>query len=241
MNKKKTENKGNNDKLATAKKVVTLFKGETPYFMIGLLFVMFGVYLLLAFSSFLVSGGHDQSLVMHAETGELLRTDNGIQNVMGSSGAQLSQFLVNDCFGLASYIIIVFLIIAGMRLMNAYQFTVWKWFVGCFASIFWLSLTLAFAFQGSFEDSFIYPGGLHGYNVSRWIASQVGSAGLVIILLVTLVFICLFFSRETMNVVRKVVHPSFPLNRRTNLPLLMLFLYKKHHKLKRMFLKTAWT
>ena len=114
MNKKKTENKGNNDKLATAKKVVTLFKGETPYFMIGLLFVMFGVYLLLAFSSFLVSGGHDQSLVMHAETGELLRTDNGIQNVMGSSGAQLSQFLVNDCFGLASYIIIVFLIIAGM-------------------------------------------------------------------------------------------------------------------------------
>lgn len=83
--------------------------------MIGLLFVMFGVYLLLAFSSFLVSGGHDQSLVMHAETGELLRTDNGIQNVMGSSGAQLSQFLVNDCFGLASYIIIVFLIIAGMR------------------------------------------------------------------------------------------------------------------------------
>ena len=216
MNKKKTENKGNNDKIATAKKVVTLFKGETPYFMIGLLFVMFGVYLLLAFSSFLVSGGHDQSLVMHAETGELLRTDNGIQNVMGSSGAQLSQFLVNDCFGLASYIIIIFLIIAGMRLMNAYQFTVWKWFVGCFASIFWLSLTLAFVFQGSFEDSFIYPGGLHGYNVSRWIASQVGSAGLVIILLVTLVFICLFFSRETMNVVRKVVHPSFPLKRKAN-------------------------
>ena len=62
MNKKKTENKGNNDKLATAKKVVTLFKGETPYFMIGLLFVMFGVYLLLAFSSFLVSGGHDEPI-----------------------------------------------------------------------------------------------------------------------------------------------------------------------------------
>lgn len=216
MSKKKTEVKEDNDKIITAQKVVTLFKGETPYFVIGLLFVMFGVYLLLAFSSFLFSGGHDQSMVVHAEAGELLRTDNGIQNVMGSSGAKLAQFLLNDCFGFASYIITVFLIVAGMKLMHAYQFTVWKWFVGCFASLIWLSLALAFTLQGQFENSFIYPGGLHGYNVGRWIASQVGSAGLVIILIVTFIFICLFFNKETMNVVRKMLHPSFPSKKKTD-------------------------
>lgn len=208
--KKKTETQENKDKIINPKKMINALKGETIHFIIGLLCVIFGVYMLLAFSSFFFTGGNDQSILAHPNPGELLETNNGIQNYAGARGAQLSQFLINDCFGISAYFIVVFLIVCGMKLMKAYQFTLWKWFTGCAVLMIWLSITLGFAFGGMFQDSFLYPGGLHGYNTSRWICSQIGAPGLILTLLVSLVLIAIFFTRETMQVVRKAFHPAFP-------------------------------
>ena len=208
--KKKTDNKPNEGKLGIPDKVVTAIKGETIHFIIGLLCVIFGVYMLLAFSSFFFTGGNDQSILSHPDPGELLETGNRIQNYAGARGAQLSQFLINDCFGIPAYFIIVFLVVAGMKLMKAYEFKLWKWFVSCTALMVWFSVTLGFAFGGAFENSFLYPGGLHGYNASQWICSQIGAPGLILVLLVTGILIAIFFTKETIGVVRKAFHPSFP-------------------------------
>lgn len=208
--KKKTDNKPNEGKLGIPDKVVTAIKGETIHFIIGLLCVIFGVYMLLAFSSFFFTGGNDQSILSHPDPGELLETGNRIQNYAGARGAQLSQFLINDCFGIPAYFIIVFLVVAGMKLMKAYEFKLWKWFISCTALMVWFSVTLGFAFGGAFENSFLYPGGLHGYNASQWICSQIGAPGLILVLLVTGILIAIFFTKETIGVVRKAFHPSFP-------------------------------
>lgn len=215
MVKKKTETKTDDKKFITKEKVVTAIKGETVRFIVGLLCVIFGVYLILAFSSFFFTGGNDQSILTHPNPEELLQTDNHIQNYAGARGAQLAQFLINDCFGISAYLIVVFLIIAGMKLMKAYQFTLWKWFVGCATVMIWLSIALGFIFEGTFADSFLYPGGLHGYNVSRWICSQIGAPGIILFLLITLILICIFFTSETVRVVRKALHPSIPFRKRT--------------------------
>lgn len=166
--------------------------------------------MLLAFSSFFFTGGNDQSILSHPDPGELLETGNRIQNYAGARGAQLSQFLINDCFGIPAYFIIVFLVVAGMKLMKAYEFKLWKWFISCTALMVWFSVTLGFAFGGAFENSFLYPGGLHGYNASQWICSQIGAPGLILVLLVTGILIAIFFTKETIGVVRKAFHPSFP-------------------------------
>ena len=208
--KKKTETTENEEKRISPSKVIKAVKGETIHFIIGLLCVIFGVYMLLAFTSFFFTGGSDQSILAHPDPGELLETGNHIQNYAGARGAQLSQFLINDCFGIPAYLIAVFLIVAGMKLMKAYRFTLWKWFVGCSVLMVWLSITLSFAFGGTFQDSFLYPGGLHGYNVSLWICSQIGAPGLILALLVTLILIAVFFTRETMQIVRKALHPTLP-------------------------------
>lgn len=207
--KKKTDNKPNEGKLGIPDKVVTAIKGETIHFIIGLLCVIFGVYMLLAFSSFFFTGGNDQSILSHPDPGELLETGNRIQNYAGARGAQLSQFLINDCFGISAYFIIIFLVVAGMKLMKAYEFKLWKWFIACTTLMVWFSITLGFAFGGTCEDSFLYPGGLHGYNASQWICSQIGAPGLILVLLVTGILIAIFFTKETIGVVRKAFHPSF--------------------------------
>ena len=78
--KKKTETKENEEKNILPKKMLTAIKGETIHFILGLLCVIFGVYMLLAFSSFFFTGGNDQSMLAQADARELLETQNGIQN-----------------------------------------------------------------------------------------------------------------------------------------------------------------
>lgn len=191
-----------------AGKTWTILKSETTGFVIGLLFVIFGVYLLLAFSSFFFTGGNDQSILSHPNPSELLETGNRIQNYAGARGAQLAQFLINDCFGFSAYCIIIFLVVAGMKLMKAYEFRIRYWFLGCATVMVWLSITLGFAFGGLLEDSYIYPGGLHGYNVSLWIRSQIGVPGLILVLLATAILFGVALTRQTMGVVRKALHPQ---------------------------------
>lgn len=67
--KKKTDNKPNVGKSDIPNKVMTAIKGETVHFIIGLLCVIFGVYMLLAFSSFFFTGGNDQSILSHPNPG----------------------------------------------------------------------------------------------------------------------------------------------------------------------------
>lgn len=208
MQTKKTDTSKSEKAVAMAGKTWTVLKSETTSFIIGLLCVIFGVYMLLAFSSFFFTGGNDQSILTHPNPSELLEAGNRIQNYAGARGAQLAQFLINDCFGFSAYCIIIFLVVAGMKLMKAYQFCIRNWFLGCATVMIWFSITLGFAFGGVMEDSYIYPGGLHGYNVSRWICSQIGAPGLILFLLAVAVVFGVALTRQTMGVVRKALHPN---------------------------------
>ena len=208
MAKKKTE-KAQEPKETKINRIGNFTKSETTHFVIGLICVIFAVYLLLAFTSFFFTGAADQSILNHEQPGELMQTTNQVKNYAGARGAQLSEHLINGCFGIASYLIVLFLAVLGMKLMRAYQFRIWKWFMSCTVIMIWFSIALGYVFDGTFADSFVYPGGLHGYNVSRWIASQIGPTGLGLLLLVTAILFFVYLTRETMRIVRKTLHPEF--------------------------------
>ena len=209
QNKEKKMNKeAENNMENKAEKIKSAVNGETGHFIGGLLCLMFGVYLFLAFTSFFSAGGADQSVLAEGigENPEL------IQNHTGPAGARLAEFLINGCFGIPAYLIVVVFLIAGAKLMKAYEVTVWKWFLGCMTIMYWLSVTLGFIFNNLFENSFIYPGGMHGYNVSVWMESIIGAPGVFLVLLAIAIIIGVIVRRETMDVVRKILHPK--INRR---------------------------
>ena len=208
MAKKKTD-KETEPKKISKNRFTTFFKSETTHFVIGLISVIFSVYLLLAFTSFFFTGAADQSILDNQQPGELMQTTNHVKNYAGARGAQLAEFLINECFGIAAYFIILFLAVAGMKMMKAYQFRVWKWFMSCSILLVWFSITLGFIFDGTFSDSFIYPGGLHGHNVSAWLVSQIGMPGLGLLLLITALLFFVYLSTETINMIRKALHPNF--------------------------------
>lgn len=98
-------------------KIIAIFKNETVHFVIGLMLVIFSVYLLLAFSSFFFTGAADQSIIDSGNPADLSVVDNHVKNYAGSRGAQLASYLINDCFGISSFFILVFLAVAGLKLM----------------------------------------------------------------------------------------------------------------------------
>ena len=190
-------------------KIIAIFKNETVHFVIGLMLVIFSVYLLLAFSSFFFTGAADQSIIDSGNPADLSVVDNHVKNYAGSRGAQLASYLINDCFGISSFFILVFLAVAGLKLMRVRVVRLWKWFIGCTLLLVWFSVFFGFAFMEHYQDSFIYLGGMHGYNVSRWLISQVGVPGVWMILLITAICFFIYISARTIIWLRKLFALSF--------------------------------
>lgn len=194
---------------ASTNKFVAFFTNETIHFVLGLVLVIFSVYLLLALSSFFFTGADDQSIVDSGNPQDLSAVTNQVKNYAGSRGAQLASYLINDCFGVSSFFILVFLAVAGLKLMRVRVFRLWKWFIGCSLLLIWFSVFFGFALMGKYEDSFIYLGGRHGYNVSNWLSSQVGVPGVWLILLATVICFFIYVSAQTVIWLRSVLGLGF--------------------------------
>ena len=206
---KKNASKDTETSLSFFGKVTGIFKNETIHFVIGLVLVIFSVYLLLAFSSFFFTGAADQSIIDGGTAQELASTTNGVKNYAGSRGAQLASYLINDCFGVSSFFILVFLAVAGLKLMKVRVVRLWKWFIGCSLLLVWFSVFFGFAFVDQYKDSFLYLGGLHGYNVSNWLVSQIGVPGVWMLLLVTAICFLIYLSARTVIWLRRLFTLSF--------------------------------
>ena len=85
----------------------------------------------------------------------------------------------------------------------------WKWFIGCSLLLVWFSVFFGFAFVEQYKDSFLYLGGMHGYNVSNWLVSQVGVPGVWMILLVTAICFLIYLSARTVIWLRRLFSLSF--------------------------------
>lgn len=206
---KKKSDKETEQKSVSENKFFAFFKNETIHFVVGLVLVIFSVYLLLAFSSFFFTGAADQSIIDSGRAQDLAAVNNQVKNYAGSRGAQLASYLINDCFGVSSFLILLLLAVTGLKLMQVRIVRLWKWFIGCSLLLVWLSVFFGFAFVNHYEDSFIYLGGRHGYNVGRWLTSQVGVPGVWMILLATGICFFIYLSAKTIIWLRKLLTLSF--------------------------------
>jgi S-DNA-T family DNA segregation ATPase FtsK/SpoIIIE len=99
----------------------------------------------------------------------------------------------------------VFLTAAGLKLMKVRVVRLWKWFFACALLLIWFSVFLGFAFMSQYQDTFIYWGGRHGYNISVWLSSQIGEPGVWLVLLVTALFFFIYISSKTIEWTRKAL------------------------------------
>ena len=187
-------------------------KNETVQFVTGLLCIMVAVYMALAFTSFILNGGADQS-VLEQQSRTTLLSDTAaeeVQNATGERGAHIAHILINNCFGVSAYSIAIFLGVIGLTLMRIRKFELKYWCICCATALIWGSLFLSVTIDRWFTSSAIYWGGYHGHNASAWLDSQFGTPGIVILLVVTAIFFCMYLSANTIDFIRGLFHIKLP-------------------------------
>ena len=190
--------------------VCTTMKNETVQFVAGLLCVMLALYMILAFSSFVLNGGADQSALERQGVTEAVANaaSSEVANATGRSGAHIAQTLINGCFGISAYSIAVFLLVLGLNLMRTYKFNLKHWGICCATMLVWGSLFLSITVDRWFPESGVYWGGYHGHNVVEYLNEQFGVPGIVIILVVVAILFSMYLTNSTIELVRKLLHPK---------------------------------
>lgn len=170
---------------------VEFLKSNTTHYIAGLIVFAFAFYAMLSLVSFFFTGAADQSKL---ESGLPIEH---VDNWTGIGGAKLSNTLMNNCFGLSSFFLLVFLAILGIRLMKVRYFNLLKNFITLSILTIWTSVALSFFFGWYFKDTAIYIGGKHGLYLSDLLINWVGIPGAFLIIVIVFIFVMILITPRT--------------------------------------------
>ncbi|MEY4963319.1 MAG: hypothetical protein RLZZ323_638 [Bacteroidota bacterium] len=150
---------------------------------IGSLLVLFSVALLVAFISFYIHGQADQNAVA-----KLTDRNITVNNWLGKFGAYLSDILVYQGFGVASFLFVRLFFLTGLYLFLGIPLgklrTTWFW--DLFAMII---VSIIFGF---FVTSAPELGGVIGYEMNLFLQDYIGKTGTLLVLIFGLVIYLIF-------------------------------------------------
>lgn len=188
---------------------IGFFKNERTQFMIGFFLFVVALVLIIAFSSYFFTADADQSIFLSMKEGDVSNTNNSFQNLCGSLGAIISNFLIADCFGIAAFGIPLFIILVGLKLTRAYKsINLLKWFFSIALIMIWCSVAFAKFLTPLFSGAVFNPGGNHGLFCVQRIENLVGAPGLIALLVIVALAYLTYLSATTVYYVRKLLNPS---------------------------------
>lgn len=204
MIKKKTEKVSSNKEDSISKKISVFLKSERTHFVIGILCVMFGVYLFIAFLSFFYTGNADQSKLENLPLSELSSIKNEIRNWTGAFGAYLSDLLINQWVGISAFFISFFIAKVGLKLMKVKNFSITKSLVYTCSLIILGSLICGFFFIDNYKDSYLFLGGYHGYYMTLLLQANIGWTGTLLFIFTGVLIFLVAISAKTVPFLRKI-------------------------------------
>ncbi|MBE9468477.1 MAG: DNA translocase FtsK 4TM domain-containing protein [Bacteroidetes bacterium] len=182
----------NNEKTEPAKKKYSLIKDERIKFILGLAFLSFAIFFLLAFVSYLFTWRVDQSKLDVNFSTLISDADISVENWAGKTGAFLAHLFIHKWFGIASFSLIIILIVLAFKLVSIRLLSLQKTVKNSILISIWMSITLGYLFG----DTYFFLGGAHGYFISKWLNALVGKAGTAFVTLIALfAFLILTFDR----------------------------------------------
>ena len=174
-------------------------KAEITRFCIGAILFIISCFTLLSITSHLFTAMADSSW----SEGERAH------NWMGTLGLRIARFFIDDCWGVASFFIPLFLLVASLRIMQVYKVRLWKWFLNCSILMIWFSAFAHFVIQPALNayNSPISLGGGIGKTQVEFLETMAGPLGTFLILLTIAIGYFIYLSDKTIRIIRKVLSP----------------------------------
>ncbi|MDP2387909.1 MAG: DNA translocase FtsK 4TM domain-containing protein [Bacteroidota bacterium] len=163
-------------------KFLSFYNNERTQKVLGLLLILGGVYLAIAFASFVFTWKEDQDKVL-GPASQFFSNETKVQNWLGKVGALISHLFMFKWFGMSSFLLVPVLFVAGLKRLISKDFTFFK--KVNYSILFFLFFTpVALGFF--FTDHFLFMGGGLGYVINQKLSAIIGSAGTIALLAVTL-------------------------------------------------------
>ncbi len=144
---------------------------EKVRFFTGLLLLVFAVYMLVVFISYLSSGKADQDSVNINDNSNYI-----YENWGGKFGFKVGYYFIFKGFGLGSFFLPLVIGAFGLALMRVKYFRLWKNVLRFLIAA--VLVSVIFGFIGG-HSSFLGagPGGEHGYLIADWLNKLLGKVG----------------------------------------------------------------
>ena len=203
ISKKSKTKKGSADTDIMSKAAITKF-------VIGIILVFVSIYMLIAFSSFLYCGASDYGMAEIDDFGTFYRelTANNLhaRNVCGGLGARIAYMFINQWFGIAAYLVPVYFILLGLKLIGSFRIRAIRTFIITGLAIAWLSLMLSALTIDipGLGDMFYYLGGYSGMQTVKHLELLIGTPGVYGVLALIAIFMLVYLSTKTIEVVRNI-------------------------------------
>ncbi|UKJ09026.1 FtsK/SpoIIIE family DNA translocase [Solitalea lacus] len=165
---------------------------------IGLFLLIMSVYVLVAFTSYVLTWDEDQSVVMKMTWSKIFSPqENPVENWMGLWGAMIAHQFIYKWFGVASFIFVFVFFILGYRLLfKVTVFPIAKALGYSFFFLVFLSL-LAGYLNSFFSPVPHFLEGVFGYQLNVWLGATLGKTGILgIIIFAALVFVIIAFNPD---------------------------------------------
>ena len=184
--------------------IIRFFRSETLHFIAGLVFTLFGIFLLISLTSFIFTGQADQSEV-EGLSSEIIKIKTEIQNWGGTTGAILANILINKWVGFGAYGLALWIIISGLYMMRVVENGYWKASVLCLLGTIIVSLFFGFLYQLTGHISFVVWGGNHGKVITELLFQHTGVTGAGMIIAVLVVIFLILISHSTIDFIRRAI------------------------------------
>jgi len=168
---------------------LTFKKDERLRLLLGFTTLCTAFFLALSFISFLFTWNQDQDILDIGFWEYFFNSDIIVENWGAKLGAKVSYFFIHKNFGIASFSVILFLTVLGMRFLKYMLLPLRKTARYSLLATILASITFGFLTTASESEDFLLwdanLSGLHGYYISKWISSVIGNVGMFFLLIIS--------------------------------------------------------
>jgi len=198
----KEENQSNSKSSISLKTFATSFKDERYRKIIGAALILFAAFLLLSFTSYLITWKQDYNYFDDSFFKMLFNSSIKVENWMGRLGALIANLFIKKWFGIASYLFVLLFFISGIRLLLKVSIIpVWRTYKYSFFGLIWISIFLSYIFR---SENLLLLGGIFGYQSNLWLEGIVGYIGTALLLFFSMLgFVILVYNLSFKWALRK--------------------------------------
>jgi S-DNA-T family DNA segregation ATPase FtsK/SpoIIIE len=208
-----TEPRGPRKPLPGLGQLLGFLKDRRFHLLIGFSLLLGSIYLTIAFTSFLLSGRADQSVVAALGTIPVKEAGQESGNWLGLLGAWLSEKLIYRGFGLASYVLIPIVFFLGYKIVfrRAAGSISYVLALGLFTML-WTSTLLGYVVVQMALPSATQPvpdpvqahrldwlSGSAGFEMAYWLDSLIGWGTVLLLAFGLIMFVVFFFNVTSLN------------------------------------------